>query len=430
MRRKTNQMIKRILTFPISARCFLLLTILLRKSGLLRRPASARGSSVQRVFISHPYSSVGDLVLLLPLVERVRAEWPSAEIDVVVGSNACDLLDGVKGLHKVFVCGSQNARVRIAGYYFRFFRNLLFYRRQIMSFDYDLALAARWGSIMTSEAIYLAFLTGAGMRVGYAASVDQGDPGLDKLLTHVAVGGEGEHETIRNLRLLDRAGLAGPRNADDSVVSRPIQPLLNLVHASASEWERLSSIFKFSQSSSRYAVLSPGATRPFNRWPTERLAAVMRRLHELYSLKFYIVGGASDAPISEHLVQLAPAYAVSIAGATNLRQLSLLLARASLFLGMDSGTAHIAGGLGTPTVVVSPFPSSRRDEHPNSPGRFRPCGPRVCVLQPERALSPCDPTCSVREAHCILQITVEQVVQASAAFLEADNAENSSRILT
>ena len=415
--RSFREIVKYVSTLPISPWAFYILVFGLRRLGVLQNPSTALKPSIRRIFVSHPYSSVGDMVLLLPLLERIRMEWPEAVVDIVVGSNASDLLTGVQGLGRIFVCGSQNTRGRLVGYYRRFFRNLLFYKRHIMPCDYDLAVAPRWGSIMTSEAVYLAFLTGASRRVGYSASVGNGDSALDKLLTHPVTGGEHEHESIRNLRVLERAGLLTGPAVKESVVGNSIQSLQNLVRISNPEWNRVKSLPEFVQTSSPYAVVSPGATRPFNRWPLERLAAVMQQLCELYSLHFYVVGAPSDALVCERLSRMAPRCATSVAGSTSLRQLTHLLARAELFLGMDSGIAHLAGGLGGATVVVSPFPSNCHEEHPNSPVRFRPCGPRVRVLQPEYPLFPCFPTCSVRASHCIEQITIDQVVSASIALV-------------
>ena len=394
------------------------IVFVLRKMGILRTPVSRNPGLIQRIFVSHPYSSVGDLVLLLPLLERIRSEWPDATLDIVVGSNACKLLSGVDGLHRTFVCGSQNARVALFGIYSRFFRNLWFYKREIMPFDYDLAIVARWGSIMTSEAVSLAYLTGAPLRVGYSASVDHGDTSTDRLLTRATTGGEHEHETTRNLKLLDRTQLTRNEKGYETVVNRPIKSLLNLACRTKAASQG-SSFFKIGISApQKFAVVSPGATRPFNRWPVVRLAAVMQEIFRKTGLYFYVVGSTLDAHLCSDLVQLAPECSRSVAGATNLNQLTYLLSEAELFLGLDSGTAHISGGLGTPTLIISPFPSECRDDLPNSTVRFRPCGPHVRILQPARPTPPCFPNCTVVEPHCILQVGVEEVVNSAIELLQ------------
>jgi ADP-heptose:LPS heptosyltransferase len=390
----------------------------LRKVGILRTPARRSSELIRRILVSHPYSSVGDLVLLLPLLERIRSEWPQATLDIVVGSNACTLLSGVDGLDRIFVCGSQNAGFALFGIYRRFFRNLLFYKRQIMPSDYDLAIVPRWGSIMTSEAVNLAYLTGAPMRIGYSASVDNGDLSTDRLLTRAVTGGEYEHETTRNLRLLDRALLTRNGQRYETAMNCTIESLLNLVRMTKAASHEIGILQGSISAYKRIAVVSPGATRPFNRWPAKRLAAVMQELFRKTGLYFYVVGGESDAHLCGELARLAPECSKSVAGATNLSQLTYLLSQSVIFLGMDSGTAHISGGLGTPTLVISPFPSECRDDLPNSPVRFRPCGPHVRILQPARSLAPCFPNCTSRRPHCILQVGVEEVVNSAIELLE------------
>lgn len=83
-------------------------------------------------------------MLLLPLVERIRNELPNADIDIVVGSNACDLLAAAEGVRHRFVCGSHRSRIPILGEYARLCR-LRLYEKEISRFEYDLAIAPRWG---------------------------------------------------------------------------------------------------------------------------------------------------------------------------------------------------------------------------------------------------------------------------------------------
>jgi ADP-heptose:LPS heptosyltransferase len=408
---------KRLLYLPISPRAFALQVRVLRAIGFLRQPIHCRSGEFRKIFLAHPYSSVGDMVLLLPLLEKIHEVWPSANIDIVSGNSACHLLSGIDGLRNVFVCGSHRSRFGVFGIYKRLLRNLLLYRREMMQYEYDLAIAPRWGSILTSEAVYLAYLTGAPERIGYSGSVDGGDESINVLLTRAANGGQHEHETIRNIRLLERVKLTRLEPEDESVSFRPIQSLVRLAKQTPVE-----QLFNKFHSGNRlapqgYAVIAPGATNPYNIWPSGFLADVIQKLHQENALYFYIVGGSGDAHRCEEVAQLVPEYARSIAGKTNLQELAGLVSRARLFIGMDSGIAHIAGGLGIPTIVISPFPSSFTEDHPHSPERFRPCGPYVSVLQPESPIPPCDPICSAPGPHCIQQVTPAQVVAASISLL-------------
>lgn len=411
--------IKQLLTFPISPPMLRLLVAVLRGAGIFRKPKYRNSDRIEKIFISHPYSSIGDAVLLLPLLERIRMIWPDASVDIAIGATACDLLAGVEGLNQIFVCGSHRTKLWLLGSYQRFFRYLRLYKRQVMLYDYDLAIVPRWGRIEAWAAAYLAYLTGARMRIGYSASVDGGDSRLDALLTVAVAGGDHEHETARNLKLLMRAGIAEEGIEEESAVDHPIRSLVRLAQISHTlEGDNLLSKV-WDWTGKRYAVLSPGATNAFRLWPLEFLVEVVQTLHNKAGLITYIVGGGSDSRLCNQLAGNMRACAISLAGRTSVEQLVALLARAKLFVGMDSGTAHIAGALGIPTVVVSPFPSSIRADHPNSPVRFKPCGPRVRVLQPLYPLAPCWPTCSFPGPHCSRQVTPTMVVEAAAELLGA-----------
>ena len=136
----------------------------------------------------------------------------------------------------------------------------------------------------------------------------------------------------------------------------------------------------------------------------------MESLEQREELEFLLIGGPDEAECCEDLARRAPTRRISLAGKTTLLQLVALIANAALFVGNDSGPAHIAGGLGVPTVVISPFPLSCNQEHPNSPMRFRPCGPSVAIVRPAEPLAPCVQACEMDEPHCIQQVSVEQAL--------------------
>lgn len=419
---RAHKLAKQVLLFPVSPRAFSALVALLRALRMLRKPDSRSRDRIERIFVAHPYSSVGDSVLLIPLLERLHFVWPDVEIHIATTAQVAELLGAVPNLQclllpnlNLFRPGIPRSRKAFGRILFRYgvIRSLLgFYRREMMQYTYDLAIAPRWGSIATWPAVYLAFLTGAPRIIGYSGAVDGGSAAIDCLLTSAARGGSHEHESVRNLNLLNRAGVLEPSPDEPMAVDRPIPSIIALASPGHNaDAMSLKAIDK------PYAVISPGATAKFRIWPAERLTRVMQNLHSQTGLNFYVVGSAGDTTLCAQTVGSLPHFAASLAGRTSLRELVRLLAGAQLFIGMDSGTAHIAGALGIPTVVLSPFPSSCAEEHPNSPIRFRPCGPRVRVLQPEYALTPCDPTCSFPGPHCIQQITAVNVLEVATELL-------------
>ncbi len=91
------------------------------------------------------------------------------------------------------------------------------------------------------------------------------------------------------------------------------------------------------------AVIHPAAATVAKAWPAERFLGVAEHLQQS-GLEPVFIGGAGDdlsAFTRFRVVQGAP-----------LCELKSLLAGASLFLGNDSGPAHMAAALGLPVVVI------------------------------------------------------------------------------
>jgi ADP-heptose:LPS heptosyltransferase len=389
----------------------------MRTFGYLRRPAVSADGEVRRILISYPYCNLGDLVLMLPMLEATHERWPKAALELAVNARTAELLASLPFIDRVYPIDHSESWMPGFTSYKRVFSVVALYRKEMMSKDYDLAIMPRWGEDPFYGS-YLAYLTGAPKRCGYSAIVDGRDSAEDLLLTQAATGGDHEQEALRDLRLLSRVGLREETSEDKQLVDRPITSLRTI--AATAEQATGGAV-----PSAPYVVISPGGTHPRRLWPTENLAALVSQLKFPSPTKFYVIGSVEDARRGEELVRQFPNQVISLAGKTNLMQLIALIANAILFVGNDSGPAHIAGALGVATVVISPFPTSCKEEHPNSPVRFRPCGPRVSVVQPREPLPPCFPACSSNEPHCITQVSVEQVLAAADALIE--NASDLSR---
>jgi len=91
------------------------------------------------------------------------------------------------------------------------------------------------------------------------------------------------------------------------------------------------------------AVIHPVAATAAKTWPPDRFLAVARRLRDSHSNVVFIGGPGDDlSPFREF-----PALCgVPLAAIKN------LLAAASLFVGNDSGPAHMAAAFGVPSVVI------------------------------------------------------------------------------
>lgn len=93
-----------------------------------------------------------------------------------------------------------------------------------------------------------------------------------------------------------------------------------------------------------YAVIHAFASQPDKAWPAARFAEAAQYVANDLHLEPVFIGAAGD-----DLAQFAPHRRMQGA---SLKQVQSLLAGASLFLGNDSGPAHMAAAFGLPVVVL------------------------------------------------------------------------------
>ena len=153
-----------------------------------------------------------------------------------------------------------------------------------------------------------------------------------------------------------------------------------------------------------FAVIHPAAAFATKQWATEKFARVAEEL-SARGLVVVAITAPSEMQIADELNR---ASAVQLTALTNLSlpEVTALAARARLFVGNDSGIAHIAAAVGTPAVVI--FGSSNVDH-------WRPwaTAPAEVVLE-EMECQPCHGYFCEKfdQPECIKRVPVERVLGA------------------
>jgi ADP-heptose:LPS heptosyltransferase len=93
-----------------------------------------------------------------------------------------------------------------------------------------------------------------------------------------------------------------------------------------------------------YAVIHPVASAENKTWPAERFREIADRLKNSLDLEPVFVGGPGE--------DLSAFRAWRMISGAPLSEIKSLMASASLFLGNDSGPAHMAAAFGLPVVVL------------------------------------------------------------------------------
>jgi heptosyltransferase-2/heptosyltransferase-3 len=158
-----------------------------------------------------------------------------------------------------------------------------------------------------------------------------------------------------------------------------------------------------------FALIHPAAAFATKQWAAPNFARVVEYLRER-RINSVAVAGPNEAPVLDELKResSAPLYAFTD---FSLPEVTALAARSKLFVGNDSGIAHIAAAVRTPSVVI--FGSSNIKH-------WRPWASAPAeIVREELACQPCPGYICAEfdQPECIRRVTVERVTAALNAVM-------------
>jgi heptosyltransferase II len=331
-----------------------------------------------RILVIRP-GGMGDLILLLPALQAVQQHFPAAELTVV--------------------CETRNAAVLPL-------TNLcvtaLLYDRA--PFACCRALRRRhFDVVIDTEQFHhfsalLAILTGAPMRIGFNIN-----PRRNPLYTHLVPYAVDGPEVRQFLRLLAPLGIRTETAPVAGVLPRiPVELPAILQNSARTPQQPL-------------IVVHPATGSRYKDWGSAPFAGLIESLIRQYDAYCVVLGNEDDADLCRSLAEAVPSASrprvLSLAGRTALRETAGVIKAASLFVGLDSGPAHIAAACDVPSVIL--YGATDPDKWAATEGQCRVVRRRV----------PCAP-CAIFGYHkpcnsvaCIRGITTDDVLDAIASVL-------------
>lgn len=149
-------------------------------------------------------------------------------------------------------------------------------------------------------------------------------------------------------------------------------------------------------------------------WPIQGWEALARALYEKFDAQVLISGAPADAPVAEAIVHASldggtsDANIASIAGETEIGAFAALAQRARAFVGITTGTMHVAAAVGCPTVGIFPFQS-------DFPERWAPLGARTAVVRASYSCHPGDTKERCPDYACIAHLDQPRILAAVAS---------------
>ncbi len=119
---------------------------------------------------------------------------------------------------------------------------------------------------------------------------------------------------------------------------------------------------------------SPLGSDEQRRWPAARFALLGNHLARRHGARLLLAGSKEDRPIAQAVGGMMSTPVVNLAGQLTLGELGALCEVADLFVGMDSGSTHVAAAVNCPTLVLYGPTRAETTQPYTRPGR-------VVVLQ-------------------------------------------------
>ena len=314
---------------------------------------------MRRVLI-YRLGSLGDTIVSLPCLHKVRESFPDAERILLtnkpVSKAAPRMLDILRGSDLVhdaieYEVGTRSPKV----------------------------LAALWLTLrrLRPEAlVYLAATRGAGtlrrdlafFRACGISRVIGAPTNPDLLYNRVGPDGEEEYECTRLARCL---APLGPIDLDDAA-----QWHLGLtqkeIEDAGQALRPLEGRF--------FVAINMGGKAEVNDWGHANWTALLTKLTRRFDDMRWVFGGApSDVRRADDLVAIRPSHMLNICGKLSIRGTAAALGRARLFAGHDSGPLHLAASNAVPCVGVF--------SDLNRPHKWYPYGARHRILYPSGPIS-------------------------------------------
>ncbi len=334
-------------------------------------------------------SGIGNMVNATPLLAACRNAFPEARVHVAVAPRGSDAV--ISGSHLVDDIVVVPAFARKGLY------QVAKYGLALRTCRFGIVIIC-WASQSLASNL-LAYLSGAGTRVGYASKGSW-------LLTHVLRAQEGCHEVELNRDLLRAIGtvcMEYPTHFEFGDQD---------VHAARRVLGRAL------ESPKGIAALHPGsyADMTLKRWAPERFAELGDRLVAEVGMQVAIMGGPEEKELAQQVAQRMRSQALVLAGSLSLKVTAAALSLCRLAIANCSGLMHVAAAVGTPTVAVY---------GPTDPRASGPFGNESSIVRLGLDCSPCYTLRTIGrtlrcpyDVDCLRMLDVDRVFRAAVALYE------------
>ncbi len=321
--------------------------------------------------------------MALPMISETREAYPGSSVTLLTPDYLAELFENNPAVDSILKIPPQHVHGLLA----------VMKIRDILSsheFDVGYVLPPSFGAAAGVK------LAGVQERIGYIAD------GRRMLLTRplpLPTPLNSEHRSQTYFNLLRRgAGV-------DLEFTHPNLPLNDGDREAAAEI-----LTRFGVApTDEYCVVAVRAVAESRRWGSDKYSALIKEIVSRWSLKAVLVGVEADRAEGDVMAATAgPGEVVNLAGRTGLREVAAVMSLARVFVGNDSGPAHLAAAVDVPSVVISGA---------DDPKETSPVSPRKRLVYADHldCISCVKNVCPVKgDGHmaCMKAITMPKAIEA------------------
>jgi len=337
---------------------------------------------------------IGDLLMARDAIADARAMFPTAKIDLAVGSWNLELARLIPGIDDIHVADVPWLARNGAGDSWSTLRRKT---KDWKRLRYDLVINIE----PDIRSNYLAWRTRAPRRVGYWTG--GGGPFLTDALAYEP----GRHVSENARRIV---AIAASANGPAKGRLEPAPPLRPSVAA-------LSKVATMLRTAARPLIgVHVSGGRESKQWHLDRFAGTATELARATNGTIVLTGSPDDRSLVDRVKRdLAGTKHIDVAGSLTIPELAALLSQLDVLVTGDTGPMHLAAAVGTPVVALF---------GPSDPSRYGPIGSPSRVLRVQLPCSPCGQVrlpperCRGHVPDCMDGIQVARVVAATLDLLD------------
>jgi heptosyltransferase-3 len=333
------------------------------------------------VLIVMPDKHMGNLIVSLPAISAICERFHNNT--VIVDETYRDIIESLESVKSILTYPRR--KIREGNYLIKaiiFFEFLKRLRKLKIELAVDL-----YGENLSA---FLTFVSGAEIRVG------RENNDLSWMYSKKVNLTRGRHKMYNYIEIAEESG----------IVSQFNMPILRLKDA----WvEALTSKVYESglKIGERIVCIHPGAGKIYKQWTVDGFVDIIDWLYNR-GVQPVLIGAGRDRDFGDKILKKVSRKPIDLIDKLTIGELMVLLSKASIYLGNDSGPMHLAALIGTPVVAI--FGPAREK-------RWSPLSEKVTVLRGQEPCEKCKGKDCELDFRCVKTLNPARVKEAIGRYL-------------